>query len=371
MNFDFDDDQKNLQKTVRGVLERECPLGRVREVLEGKARYADGLWKTVAEAGWLGTALPERFGGAGLGHLELALVAEELGRALAPIPFACSVYLASEALLVAGSDAQKARWLPKLAAGEVIGTFALSERPGRFAEPGTIETTFRDGRISGVKLPVPGGDLAGLAVVVAKQAGEPRLVLVDLAGAGVKATPVASVDPSCAQARLEFSNATAELLGDGGGGGTWPLVEQLLDRAATLTAFEQLGGAARAFDLVRGYVMDRYVFGRPVASYQAIKHRLADLFVDLELARSHAYYAAWALSTGASELGVAAAAARAAASDVFDLAATEMVHMHGGIGFTWEADCHLFFRRAKSLALALGPASEWRDRLVRRLAQAA
>lgn len=371
MNFDFDDDQKALQKSVRGVLDRESPLTRVREVLEGKGRYAKPLWQTASEAGWLGTAIPERFGGAGLGHLELALVAEELGRALAPIPFTASVCMAAEALLLAGSDAQRERWLPKLASGEVIGTFALAEGAGRFAEPSAIGTTFDGTRVSGVKLPVPEGDIAGIAVVVAKEAGTPRLLLVELSGGtgrGVKASPVGSVDPSRAQTRIEFANAPAERLGDGG---DWTVVERLLDRAATLLAFEQLGGAARAFDLTRGFVMDRYTFGRPVASYQAIKHRLADLFVDLELARSHAYYAAWALSTDAAELPVAAAAARAAASDAFDLAAVEMVHMHGGIGFTWEADCHLFVRRAKALGLALGPASEWRDKLVRRLSVAA
>ena len=365
MNFDFDDDQKALQKSVRNALDRESPLTRVREALEGKARYAKPLWQTAAEAGWLGTAIPERFGGAGLGHLELALVAEELGRALAPIPFTASVCMAAEALLLAGSDAQRERWLPKLASGEVIGTLALAEGAGRFAESGGIRTVFDGSRVSGVKLPVPDGDIAGIAIVVAQQAGTPRLLLVDLSEAGVKASPLGSVDPSRAQARIEFVIAPAERLGDGG---DWTLVERLLDRAATLIAFEQLGGAARAFDLTRGFVMDRYTFGRPVASYQAIKHRLADLFVDLELARSHAYYAAWALSSGAAELPVAAAAARAAASEAFDLAAVEMVHMHGGIGFTWEADCHLFVRRAKALGLALGPASEWRDKLVRRLA---
>lgn len=368
MNFDFDDDQKALQKTVRGVLDRECPLARAREVIEQKARFSRPLWQTAADAGWLGTAIPERFGGAGLGHLELALVAEELGRALAPVPFTASVCMAAEALLLAGSDAQREHWLPKLASGEVVGTFALAEGAGRFAEPSVLRTTFDGARVSGVKLPVPDGDIAAIAVVVAREAGAPRLLLVDLSATGVRVGPIGSVDPSRAQTRVEFVNAPAEHLGDGG---DWTLVERLLDRAATLMAFEQLGGAARAFDLTRGFVMDRYTFGRPVASYQAIKHRLADLFVDLELARSHAYYAAWALSTGAVELPVAAAAARAAASDAFDLAAVEMVHMHGGIGFTWEADCHLFVRRAKALGLALGPASEWRDKLVRRLSEAA
>jgi hypothetical protein len=164
---------------------------------------------------------------------------------------------------------------------------------------------------------------------------------------------------------VTFADARAEILGDGLG---WGFVENLLDRAAVLMAFEQLGGAERALEMTRDYCMGRYAFGRPIASFQAIKHRLADLYVEIELGRSNAYYGAWALSTNSGELAAASAGARASASDAFELAATEMIQLHGGVGFTWEFDCHLFYRRAKHLALALGSANEWRDRLVKAIA---
>ena len=364
MNFDFDDDQKALQRAVREYLERESPLSECRRVLEGEARYSETVWRGAAEMGWLGTAIPERYGGAGLGALELALVAEEVGRALAPIPFASSIYLVSEALLQLGSEAQKERYLPQLAAGTCIGAFALQEGPGH-GNGQALATVLKDGAITGDKQPVLDGDVAGLYVVACRVGDQPRLALVG-AGEGVKATPVACIDGSRALARLQLSGAQAELLGDGGDAAA---IEHLLDRAATLMAFEQLGGADQAFAITREYVLDRYVFGRPVGSFQAIKHRLADLFVDISLARSNSYYAAWALAGSADELPVAAAAARAAASDAFDLAASEMVHMHGGIGVTWEADAQLFYKRAKLLALTLGSPTHWRDRLTLRLAR--
>jgi alkylation response protein AidB-like acyl-CoA dehydrogenase len=366
MNFDFSDDQKTLQKAVHEHLARECPLTECRRGLEtAQFGYSQKVWRGAAEMGWLGTAIPEAYGGAGLGYLELALVAEEVGHALAPIPLSSSIYLVAEALLLAGSEAQKQQYLPKLASGELIGAFAGSEGPGRLATE-RIATRYDGGRVSGTKLPVCDGAGAGLYLVTAEQGGHVRLALVE-AGAGVKATTVGALDASRPQARLVLTGARAELLGETGA--DFASVERLLDRAATLLAFEQLGAATRAFELTRSFTMDRYVFGRPIASFQAIKHRLADLFVDIELARSNACFAAWALSSGSSELALAAPTARIAASVVCDLAAVEMVQMHGGIGFTWESDAHLFYRRSKHLSLLLGSPSEWRDKLIVRLAK--
>ncbi len=363
MNFDFSEDQKLLQKTVRDYLAENAPLKLTREVLESSQPFSRDLWKGAAELGWLGAGIPEEFGGAGFGYLELVLIAEEMGRALAPIPFGSSVFLASEALLLAGSDAQRKAHLPRLAAGEVIGTFALAERPGdpRLDE---VETTFENGRLNGTKVPVLDGDVAGLAVVVARRDAGVGLVLVDLGAEGVSRTPVRSFDPSRSQAQITFDNTPAEALGDADPA----VLRRLLDGAVVLTAFEQLGGAERAFEITREFAMGRYAFGRPVASFQAVKHRLADLYCEIELARSNAYYGAWALSHEAPELPEAAAAARVAATNAFELAATEMIQFHGGVGFTWEYDCHLFYRRSKLLALALGSARQWRDILVSRLA---
>jgi acyl-CoA dehydrogenase len=366
MNFDFSDDQKLLRKTARAYLEEHAPLTVCRAVLESDAPYSDTLWRGVAELGWLGTAIPEEYGGVGFGHLELVVIAEEIGRALAPIPFTSSISLASEALLLAGNEAQKRAHLPRLASGEAIGTFAHTERPGHHGAEG-VRTSFSRGKLTGAKLAVPDATVAQLAIVTAAGEHGSVLALVDLTGPGVHREPLGSIDPSRAMGSLRFESAPAELLGGDGNG--WLLAEQLLDRAAVLVAFEQLGGAQRAFDLTREYTLGRYAFGRPIASFQAIKHRLTDLYVEIELARSNAYYGAWALSHNSPELATAACGARAAASDAFELASTEMIQLHGGVGYTWEFDCHLFYRRAKLLRTLLGSADQWRDRLIRRLGE--
>jgi alkylation response protein AidB-like acyl-CoA dehydrogenase len=364
MNFDFSDDQELLRKTAHEFLTEHAPLSLCRAVLESDASHSDTLWKSVAELGWLGTAIPEEYGGAGFGRLELAVMAEELGRALAPIPFASSIYLAAEAILLAGSAAQKQEHLPKLASGESIGCFAHAEKPGE-AAPGSVSAAFANGTLTGVKVPVADGDIAHCAVVTAKHGKDVVLVLVDLNGRGVTRQTVRSIDPSRSLASIRFEGAPAQLLGDAAAGAA--TLQQILDRAAVLLAFEQVGGATRAFEITREYGLSRYAFGRPIASFQAIKHRLADLYVEIELARSNAYYGAWALSTDSPELGVAACGARASASDAFDLASQEMVQIHGGVGYTWEFDCHLFYRRAKYLGALLGGAHQWREQLVQRL----
>ncbi len=366
MNFEFSEDQKLVQKTARDYLAEHSGLEVCRAVLESSKPYDSGLWKGAAEMGWLGAAVPEQFGGAGLGYLELVLIAEELGRALAPIPFSSSVYLATEALLLAGSEPQKKKYLPRLCSGELIGTFAFAEGASDLLDPSFVSTCFDAGRLSGEKVPVPDGDIAGLAVVLAKDAkGTPCLALVDLGGSGITRTTLESFDPSRSQARLRFEGATAEPLGDAGKG--FQIFERVLDRAAVMMAFEQLGGAQRALEVTREFTMNRYAFGRPVASFQVLKHRMADMYCALELGRSNAYYGAWALSSSAEELPVAAAGARIAACDASSMAAEEMIQLHGGVGFTWEYDCHLFYRRAKLLGLALGSVAEWREKLIRRL----
>jgi alkylation response protein AidB-like acyl-CoA dehydrogenase len=364
VNFDFSEEQKLLQKTARDYLAEHCPLATARSVLEGGGSHSDELWKGVAEMGWLGAAVPEEYGGAGFGRLELALLAQEVGRALAPIPFGPSVYLVTEALLEYGSDDQRRRLLPRLASGELIGTFAFAEGVGRL-DADQVSARFEDGRVNGAKLPVPDVQIAGLALAVVRQGGALRLALVDLSADGVRTEPVDSIDGSRPQGRLVFEDAPAELLGEGGG--DEQVLDHLLDRAAVLMAFEQIGGAERALEMTREFTLGRYAFGRPIASFQALKHRMADLYAAIQLATSNAYYGAWALSTGDAELSTAACGARISASDAFDLAGVEMIQMYGGVGYTWEYDCHLFYRRAKALALVLGGAGEWRERLIQRL----
>jgi alkylation response protein AidB-like acyl-CoA dehydrogenase len=235
MNFDFSDDQKFLKAEARKFLDANCPTARVRGVLddEGKA-YDEALWRAVAGQGWLGAAIPEAYGGLGLGHLELCAIAEELGRAAAPIPFASTVYFLAEAVMVAGDEAQKAELLPKIASGEAIGCVATSEGPGALSAA-TLKATVADGRLSGVKLPVTDGDIATIALVLAKENGKPGLFLVDLTGAGVTREPLQTLDPTRDAARLTFKDAPARRLGAAGAG--LELLEQVMDRAAILLAF--------------------------------------------------------------------------------------------------------------------------------------
>jgi acyl-CoA dehydrogenase len=365
VNFDFSPDQKALREQARKFLGEHASSTRVRRILEGAAPYDAELWRGMGEMGWMGTAIPEPLGGAGFGHLELCVIAEELGRSLAPTPFASTIYLAAEALLLAGSDAQRKRWLPRIAQGDAIGCLALAEGP-QVATPANLATRADGARLTGVKVPVADGDVADFAVVLASEgAGRASLFLVDLKGPGVTRTAVATVDPTRSHARIAFDGAPGELLGAAGGG--WALAERLLDRAAVLVAFEQIGGAQASLEMAREYALGRFAFGRQIASFQAIKHKLADMYVGVELARSNAYYGAWALTKDAPELPVAAAAARVAASEAYYQAAKENIQIHGGMGFTWEFDCHLHYRRAKLTGLMLGSARRWKDLLVARL----
>jgi len=361
MNFDFSSDQKMLREQAHKFLRDKSSTAVARNILEGDESCDRDLWQAIVELGWTATSIPEQYGGLGLGSLELCVIAEELGRSLAPTPFSSSVYLATEALVMAGSEAQKHHWLPQLAAGEKIGTFALSEGP-KAANSGNIQTTVEGGAISGLKLPVTDGDVADFAVVVAAADCGPGWYLVDLSAEGVECSPVKSLDPTRSQAQIRFNNAPAELLGDAGQG--WTLTEKLYDRAAVLFAFEQVGGALAALDEACEYAKNRYAFGRSIASFQAVKHKLADMYVAATLARSNCYYGAWALSTDAPELAVAAAAARLSAIEAYHQCAKENIQTHGGMGFPWEFDCHLDYRRARALAVNLGNKWQWEGKLI-------
>ena len=362
MNFDFSDELNQLRDQARRFLAEHATPKHVRRVLDGEKPYDGALWLKMAEMGWLGAAIPEEYGGAGIGHEGLCVLAEELGRVVAAVPFASSVCLATEALLIAGSAAQKRSYLPGFAAGMHIGTLAWAEGAGN-PRSGAFTARFAGGKLSGTKWPVLDGGSADLAVVTAQnEAGQPVLVLADLRAGGVARTVLETVDPSRPQARLVLDRVAGELLGAPGEG--LILLQKLLDRAAVLMAFEQLGGATACLEMATNYARERYAFGRPIGSFQAIKHKLADVYIANELARSNAYYGAWALQTGAAELALAAASARISGIEAFHLASKENIQTHGGMGFTWEADCHLFYRRAKLLALTIGSATHWKHRLV-------
>ena len=369
MNFDFSDDQKQLRDQARRFLTERCPPKAVRNVLKGGAPYDRELWKGLAEMGFLGVAIPEEYGGAGAGDLELCVIAEELGRVLAPVPFSSTIYLAAEAIMIAGSEAQKKKWLPAMASGEAIGTLALFEGKGN-PSPKAIKAAVSNGALTGGKSPVPDGAIADFAVVAARTGTSGRetdisLFIVDLTGDGVKRRTLHNLDQSHNQSELVFENCKAEPLGPATEG--WSILTRVLDRAAVLTAFEQVGGADRALEMGRDYALDRIAFGRPIGSFQAVKHILADMYVSATLARSNCYYGAWALSTNAPELPEAAATARISATQAFQHCAKNNIQVHGGMGFTWEYDCHLYYRRANAQALALGSMIYWENQLIDRM----
>ncbi|MEN9289200.1 MAG: hypothetical protein RL317_823 [Pseudomonadota bacterium] len=353
MNFDFSEDQRRLQEEVARVLKDRSTSEEVRTVLDGIQPYSASCWKELADLGALGVSIPEAQGGIGLTTLELCLVAEEAGRVLLAAPLRSSIYLAAEALRRGGSPDQQAAWLPRLAIGDLIATAAINVSGQQAIN--AIQPRLENGRLSGVMNAVPDGMVADIALVLV----DGHLALIDLHTKGVTRTSQKSIDPTCPLAQLSFNDVALDLLPCDGAA----VARKAILGASVLIAFEQVGGASRALQVARDYVMERRTFGRQVGSYQAVKHKLAEIYSIIELARAHAYFGAWALATDAPELERAAAAARVAATDAYNIAAEESLHLHGGIGFTWDMDCHLHLRRARWLGQILGSAHYWRDSL--------
>jgi alkylation response protein AidB-like acyl-CoA dehydrogenase len=365
VDFDFSPEQKEIQHQAHRLLSERCDLRAVRRVLEGEAPYDRALWQQVAELGWLGVAVPEAYGGLGLPGSTLCVIAEELGRALAPLPVASSIYLGAEAILQAADDAQKRELLPPLVTGERIATLAAAEGMVGATDVEHQQARVDGGKLYGAKMPVPDGMVADWAVVSARAADGVGLFLVDLNDPGIHREPLQTLDPTRPQARIEFDAVPVQPLGHADG--AFAALRGTLDRAAVRIAFEQIGGADAALAMSTDYAKIRHAFGRPIGSFQAIKHKLADMYTRNQLARSNAWYAAWALDASPAELPLAAAAARVAAGDAFEFAAKETIQTHGGIGATWEADMHLFYRRAKALGTLLDGPAAWRNRLVNAL----
>jgi acyl-CoA dehydrogenase len=366
VNLDFSDDQKMLKGELARYLSSREPRKGFRAALDGLADHDAELWLELGELGWLSVAIPSEYGGPGLGHDMLCCVAEELGRSMAAIPLESSIFLVVEALLLFGTEAQKSRWLPELGKGRCIGAFAIAEGPGAVAES-SIACTVSVGRLSGTKVAVADGAICDLMLVVALEGAEPRLFLVDANDRGVTRTRQTGIDPSHVPALVKFDSAAAEPLGESGIG--WSAVRRLLDRAAVLFAFAQVGSADAALQISLDFAKERKAFGRLIGSFQALKHKLADVWIGNELARANSYYAAWVLQGNRPELPLAAATARISACEALESAARELIQVHGGIAVTWEHDAHLFYRRAQHLALMLGGPREWQGQVVKALAE--
>jgi alkylation response protein AidB-like acyl-CoA dehydrogenase len=378
MDFGFSREQDLLRQTARAFLERACPSAYVRQMLDDPAGITDGVWTQLAELGWLGLGLPEAHGGAGLGLVDLAVVLEEMGRVTMPGPFFSTVLLGAGALGEAGSEAQQAAWLPRLAAGEARATLALLEESARWDAEG-VALPARPGRrgghvLHGAKLCVPDGHRADLLVVAARTARPTRddpahgvsLFLVPGDARGVHTTPLPTMDQTRKLAEVTLARVEVgpdALLGPLHGG--WAPLARVLDRAAVGLCAEMVGGAQRVLDLCVEYAKTRVAFGRPIGAYQAVKHKCADMLVAVENAKSITYYAAWAADQRAPDAPLAAAMAKAYVSDAFRRVAGDGIQVHGGIGFTWEHDLHLYFKRARGSEAAFGDASLHRERVAR------
>ena len=361
MNFDLADEQKMLAEQARALLSEQSSYDSLRDLIDAGEEWDEPLWRSFAELGFFGARIPEQYGGLGLSDLDLAVISEELGRSAAAIPFYSSVVCAAFAIETFGTNVQKETWLPRLASGEVVGVLAHAEgRQGWWPDsPGAI---FEEGRLSGVKTPVADGGVAELAVVLCRHRDKPALAIVDLSVDGVDRRKLEAFDHLRAHYTLEFAGAPASLLE--ASVGQHDALYAFVDRLSVQATFEAVGGSEACVCMARDYAMDRRIFGRSLASYQAIKHKLADALVAAEFARSNAFFAAWASSNAEDELAVAAASARLSACQAYELAARENLQIHGGIGYTFEANCHFHYRRERTLAVTLGPRQYWADRLI-------
>jgi alkylation response protein AidB-like acyl-CoA dehydrogenase len=370
VDFTFDEEQEELRRAVRRFLDDKSPESEVRRLMETEHGYDPAVWKQMAEQlGLLGLAVPEAYGGSGYGYVELIVVLEEMGRALLCAPYFSTVALASNLLLATGDEAAERDYLPGIAAGTTIGAVAIAEASGRWDEPGvTLPASLgADGwTLTGEKLYVIDGHTADLVLVAARTPAGVSVFAVDKGAPGLEATPLMTMDQTRKQARLSFSATPARLVGTDGGG--WPALSAMLDRAAVALAAEQVGGAQRVLEMAVGYAKARVQFGRPIGSFQAIKHKCADMLLEVESARSAAYYAGWAAAAeDDEELPMAASLAKSYCSEAYFHAAADNIQIHGGIGFTWEHPAHLYFKRAKSSELLLGTPQYHRELLAQRI----
>jgi alkylation response protein AidB-like acyl-CoA dehydrogenase len=371
--FVFTAEQLELRRTVRAFLEQRSPESEVRRLMETSAGYDPAVWaQLAAELDLPGLAIPEEFGGSGGTFLELAVVLEEMGRRLLCAPFFATAVLAANTLLRSGDVAAQKTWLPRIAAGDVIATLAFVGDGGRWAEAGVSAAATRAGgewTISGTTSYVLDGHTADLLLVAARTGAGVSLFAVARDAPGLTRTPLQTLDQTRRQARVELSGTPATLVGEDGRG--WPVLERVLDLAAVALAAEQAGGAQVALDMAVRYAQDRTQFGRPIGGFQVIKHKCADMLLEVESARSAAYYAAWCAAHAGGgdggELARVAALAKAYCSEAYFRVAAENIQIHGGIGFTWEHPAHLHFRRAKSSELLFGDASHWRELLADRI----
>lgn len=369
MKFGFTDEQNAMRATIREFLAAKSPETEIRRLMATDIGYDRSVWQQMAgEMGLHGLAIPENYGGAGFTHVELGIVFEEMGRAAFGGPFFASVALGASVLLSADDDSAKADYLPGIASGELIATVALVE-PNKSWDFDAVQMEARsDGsgyRLTGTKQFVLDGHNADIIFVAARVDGELSVMAVGADAEGLTSTPLATLDQTRKQARLDFSDVYARRIGRVGDG---PQVfSRVGDLAVTALAAEQVGGAQRVLDAAVDYAKVRIQFGRPIGSFQAIKHKCADMLLQVETAKSASYYASWAAAEAPHELPVVASMAKSYCSEAFMRCAADTIQIHGGIGFTWEHFAHIYFKRAKSSQLLFGDPAYHRKRLATQL----
>jgi alkylation response protein AidB-like acyl-CoA dehydrogenase len=375
VNFTFSDEQDELRKTVRRFLEEKSPSAEVRRLMDTPEGHDPATWKQLAqELALTGLAIPEEHGGQGFGFVELGIVLEEMGRALFPSPFLASAGLAAAAVQNAGTPEQQADLLPGIAAGETIATLALAEANGRWDADGIEATATPAGdgfTLEGTKTYVLDGHQADLVIVAARAPGTSGtegvgLFVVDPDGEGVSRKLLDTIDRTRKQARIDLAGAKGTALGSEPSN-AWPALETTLDQVSVLLAAEATGAAERAMEMAVQYAKDRVQFGRPIGSFQAVKHRCADMLLQVESAKTAAYYGLWAAAEDPWELRLAAPMAKAYCTEAAYDVARSNIQVHGGIGFTWEHDAHLYFRRGKTSELLFGDPAYHRSLLADRL----
>jgi alkylation response protein AidB-like acyl-CoA dehydrogenase len=375
VQFAFTDEQNELRDMVREMLADLSPETEVRRLMETDEGWDRKLWSQFAASGLLGLAVPEEFGGAGCGLAELGVVLEEAGRSLLCAPYLSSVVLATSTLLLArqadtecGVDSVAPELLPALVAGERTATLAYLEGAG---DPDTrrLETTASliggTWRLSGEKSFVLDGHTADDIVVLAQSVEGPTFFVVTAGSPGLTRTALRTLDQTRRYAELGFDGVAAVMVGPVGGGEE--ILSRVQDIAATAIAAEQVGGAARALEMAVEYAKVREQFGRPIGSFQAIKHQCADMLLEVESGRSAAYYALWAGDAASADFPVVASVAKAYCSDAFFHCAAKNIQIHGGIGFTWEHSAHLYLKRAKNSQLLFGAPAHHRELVAQRL----
>ncbi|WP_329263844.1 acyl-CoA/acyl-ACP dehydrogenase [Streptomyces sp. NBC_01478] len=373
MALTFTEEQEELRTTLRRFLADKAPSAAVRRAMDSAEGHDPRLWRQMADQlGLHGLALPEAYGGSGGGPVELGIVLEEMGRVLLPSPYFATVALAGQALTASGDEAAQARWLPAIADGSLTATLALAETGGSW-ELADVEASAANGTVSGTKMFVVDGHTADLILVVARTGTGLGLFAVDGDAPGVTRTRLETLDPTRRLARVDFDGAPALRVGPDGDASAY--LRTVLDLVAVALAAEQVGGAQACLDTAVAYAKVRVQFGRPIGSFQAVKHKCADLLVRIEGARSAAYHATAVaadsppelpLSTeqlAPAELPVSAALAAACCADAFTHAAKENIQLHGGIGYTWEHDAQLYLKRAKSSEQLFGGPATYRTRL--------